>query len=59
MAEPGELAATLDLWRRDAAVRRSIGSRARQRAETAFSEERIVPLYQQMYQRVAGEAAIQ
>jgi len=59
MAKPGELAAVLDLWRRDAALRQSIGNRARRRAEAAFSEEEIVPLYQQMYERVAGEPAVQ
>jgi type III pantothenate kinase len=52
MTRPGELAATLDRWRRDAGLRRDLGALGRERAATVFSAGRIVPLYRQLYAAV-------
>ena len=48
---PGAIAAVLADWQRDPAARRTLAQRARARA-TTFAPEKIVPLYQSLYQSV-------
>jgi glycosyltransferase involved in cell wall biosynthesis len=54
MTKRGALADALVRWIGDAGLRASVASQARDRATTVFAEEKIVPLYQQMYERVAS-----
>jgi glycosyltransferase involved in cell wall biosynthesis len=49
---PGAMAHVLDAWRRDRALARSVGDRARARARSEFGPAKIVPLYQAMYDAV-------
>ena len=49
---PGAMASVLADWQRDPAARRAVGQRARARATTTFAPEKIVPLYQSLYQTV-------
>ena len=49
---PGTIAAILAEWRRAPAARHTLGQRARARATTTFAPEKIVPLYQSLYQTV-------
>ena len=58
MTEPGRLAAILWSWKRDSALRRSLGERARQRAMTVFAEERIIPLYRDMYEDILARTTL-
>ena len=58
MTEAGRLAEVLESWGEDRDLRHSIGARARLRATEVFSEEQIIPLYQQMYQRIAAGTAL-
>ena len=51
---PGAIANVLEGWRRDPAARRACGQRARVRAVTTFAPEKIVPLYQTLYETVSG-----
>jgi glycosyltransferase involved in cell wall biosynthesis len=57
MTEEDRLAGALEDWRRNATLRRATGEKARKRASITFSEERIVPLYRQMYDQIAAETA--
>ena len=50
---PGAFAAALDLWRRDPTARRAVAARARARAVSAFASEKVVPLYQKLYEAVS------
>ena len=52
MTRAGELAGTLDRWRRDSNLRRNIGAVGRDRAMSTFTAGRIVPLYRQLYAEV-------
>ncbi|MBV8269771.1 MAG: glycosyltransferase family 4 protein [Planctomycetaceae bacterium] len=52
MTRPGELAGTLDRWRRDSGLRREAGAAGRDRAKSEFTAGRIVPLYRQLYAAV-------
>ncbi len=52
MTRAGELAGTLDRWRRDPNLRRNIGAVGRDRAMSTFTAGRIVPLYRQLYAAV-------
>lgn len=56
MTMPGELGRVLTGWQGDPALRAELGRRARARAESAFAPEKIIPLYQEMYQRVLTPA---
>ncbi len=49
---PGAMTSVLAEWQRDPAARRAVGQRARARAVTTFAPEKIVPLYQSLYQTV-------
>ena len=55
MTEPDRLAGVLEDWRRNAVVRRATGELARKRVLTTFAEDRIVPLYRNMYERISAE----
>ncbi len=52
MTVPGQLANVLADWCGDPARRAALGQAARAWAETEFSPDRILPLYQRMYERV-------
>lgn len=55
MEAPGEAAGVLGSWLAAPALRRALGERARERACSTFSSERIIPLYQAAYaEAVAG-----
>lgn len=49
---PGAIAAVLAEWQRDPAARHALAQHARSRAVTNFAPEKIVPLYQSLYQSV-------
>lgn len=49
MTEPGAASGVLARWLRDPELRRSLGKRARERAQTVFSAGRVLPLYREAY----------
>jgi glycosyltransferase involved in cell wall biosynthesis len=53
MSAPGGLAGVLRGWQADPALRQVISARAQRRARETFAPEKIVPLYQAMYARIA------
>ncbi len=58
MTEPGRLTAALEMWRTHPEERQAVGRRARRRAVSTFTEQQIVPLYQQMYRSVAEQQVV-
>jgi glycosyltransferase involved in cell wall biosynthesis len=54
MTTEGKLAAVLGAWQSDPVARMELSQRARARAEGTFAPDKIVPLYQELYRRVAG-----
>lgn len=54
MTEPGAAAAVLARWLREPGLRAALAARARERAGTVFSTERVIPLYLEAYDEVAA-----
>jgi 1,2-diacylglycerol 3-alpha-glucosyltransferase len=55
MENPGELAATLKLWKDEPALRLAASQRARKRAVSVFADDRILPLYEEMYHDILAD----
>ena len=57
MTQPGMLEDVLRAWLLDSTLRRSIGARARRRAESVFSPAAVAPLYAQLVRDIVGGAS--